>query len=138
MSVLCVRLWCMVTKIARYTHLLISVYVCVFYIFVSVLICMYERMSLCICVHMCMYGEGEYRCVRMSVYMCQWACVDVYMSVYMCLCICLGVCLCEYGCAESFSSYQRTSRAGKHKSKKWWNLRCFTGTFYKIATYGIF
>ena len=111
---------------------------CFLYICVSIdlHVCAYACVYLCI--HVCMHGEGEYRCVRMSVYMCQWACVDVYMSVYMCLCICLGVCLCEYGCAESFSSYQRTSRAGKHKSKKWWNLRCFTGTFYKIATYGIF
>ena len=50
----------MVTKIARYTHLLTSVYVCVFYIFVSVLICMYVRMPVCICVYMCAcMGKGS-------------------------------------------------------------------------------
>lgn len=61
---------------------------------VSVYVCMYcVYMSVCIYIYICVYG-----CVYMHVCVCVYTCV--YISVYICLCICVYMCvyICVYVC----------------------------------------
>ena len=57
-----------------------------------------------VCVHVCMYGEGEYDLftmdgIRLNLYVCMYACM------YVCTPVCMYVCMyaCMYVCMEKES-----------------------------------
>ena len=70
------------------SNICMRMYICVYYIYVCVYVCMCVCMYVCVCVYMyiyiciyiCMY---VYRCVCIYVSVC--VCVCMYISVYVCI-----------------------------------------------------